>query len=101
MANNNADGTLILDTELDNSGFEKGSAKLLSAIDGLSTQIEKFGAAMEKAFSNCDFGCVHAKIAKAFALIAAALVQLTTPAALSVFLTFRCCGAFRYSWYTL
>ena len=34
-----------------NSGFEKGSAKLLSAIDGLSTQIEKFGAAMEKAFS--------------------------------------------------
>ena len=52
MANNNADGTLILDTELDNSGFEKGSAKLLSAIDGLSTQIEKFGAAMEKAFSN-------------------------------------------------
>ena len=56
---------------------------------------------MEKAFSNCDFGCVHAKIAKAFALIAVALVQLTTPAALSVFLTFECCGAFRYSWYTL
>lgn len=52
MANSNADGSLILDTELDNSGFEKGSAKLLSSIDKLSTQIDKIGAAMEKAFSN-------------------------------------------------
>lgn len=52
MANSNADGSLILDTELDNTGFEKGSAKLLSSIDKLSTQIEKFGAAMEKAFTN-------------------------------------------------
>ena len=56
---------------------------------------------MEKAFRNCDFGCAHAKIAKVFALIPVVLAQLTTPAALSVFLNFQCCGAFWYSWYTL
>ena len=43
---------------------------------------------MEKILSNCDFGCVHAKIAKVFALIAVVLAQLTMPAALSVFLNF-------------
>lgn len=44
---------------------------------------------MEKAYSTCDFGCVHAKIAKAFTLIAVVLAQLTMPAALSVFWLFR------------
>ncbi len=52
----------------------------------VATNCEKI---MEKAFSNCDFGCVHAKKAKAFAPVAVVLVQLTTPAALSVFWLFR------------
>ena len=66
---------------------------------GLWLQIAKKD--MEKASSNCDFGCVHTKIAKAFAPVAVVLVQLTMPTALSVFLTFECCRAFLYSGYIL
>ena len=51
---NDADGSLILSTELDNSGFEKGSAKLMASIERLSSQIDKLGAAMEKAFADPD-----------------------------------------------
>ena len=45
------DGSLSFDTELDNEGFEKGSQKMLDAIDGLTKQVEKMGTTMEKSFT--------------------------------------------------
>ena len=44
------DGSLSFDTELDNKGFEKGSQKMLDAIDSLTKQVEKMGSTMEKSF---------------------------------------------------
>ena len=46
-----ADGSIVIDTELDNDGFSKGSEKLLSAIRDLSGKIENIGSTVEKSFS--------------------------------------------------
>lgn len=51
MAKNGSDGSLVFDTELDNEGFEKGSDKLLSSIDGLIKQVNTLGTDMKDAFS--------------------------------------------------
>lgn len=40
---NGSDGSIVIDTELDNSGFEKGSAKLERSIASLSDKINKIG----------------------------------------------------------
>ena len=40
MAGNNSDGSITIDTELDNDGFEKGSKKLLSSMDSLINRID-------------------------------------------------------------
>lgn len=40
---NGADGSIRIDTELDNSGFEKGSDKLLNALKSLESTIETIG----------------------------------------------------------
>lgn len=48
---NGSDGSLVFDTELDNEGFEKGSDKLLSAVDSLTKQINVLGTDMRTAFS--------------------------------------------------
>ena len=45
---------------------------------------KEFEIKMEKAFRNCNFGCVYAKIVKAFAIIAVVLAQRTMPTALAV-----------------
>ena len=48
---NSADGRLVIDTSLDNTGFEQGSEKLLSAIENLSKRIDAMGASMQQSFS--------------------------------------------------
>lgn len=39
------DGSITIDTELDNTGFEKGSDQLLKAIEGVKNSIDSFGDA--------------------------------------------------------
>ena len=39
----NADGSIVIDTKLDNSGFESGSKKMQSAMNGLQDSVETFG----------------------------------------------------------
>lgn len=46
-----ADGSLIFDTELDNDGFERGSDKLISAVDTLAQRVDQLGANMKESFS--------------------------------------------------
>lgn len=48
---NGSDGSLIFDTELDNEGFEKGSDKLLSSIEGLTGRIDRLASEIKQAFS--------------------------------------------------
>ena len=45
------DGSLVFDTELDNSGFEKGSDKLLAAVKDLTNAVDNLGDNMMKSFS--------------------------------------------------
>ena len=51
MAHGTADGSIVIDTTLDNDGFEKGADKLLKAMDGLTKRIEVFGSEMKNAFA--------------------------------------------------
>lgn len=44
------DGSLVFDTELDNTGFEKGSDKLLSAIKDLTNAVDNMGDNMMHSF---------------------------------------------------
>ena len=37
----NADGSIVIDTKLDNSGFQSGSRKMESAINGLQSSVLK------------------------------------------------------------
>lgn len=39
----NSDGSIIIDTKLDNSGFQSGSKKMEAAINGLQSSIDSFG----------------------------------------------------------
>lgn len=48
---NGSDGSLVFDTELDNEGFEKGSDKLLSAIETLTGRVDRLAGEMKQAFS--------------------------------------------------
>lgn len=50
MAGNNSDGSITIDTELDNDGFEKGSKKLLSAIEDLTGAVDNLGDNMMRSF---------------------------------------------------
>lgn len=43
-----ADGSIIIDTELDSKGFKAGSAELLSAIKSLTGKVEKLQKQMQK-----------------------------------------------------
>lgn len=51
MAGNNSDGSIVIDTELDNTGFDKDSGKLLSAVKDLIQAVEVLGDNMMSAFS--------------------------------------------------
>lgn len=47
----NADGSIVIDTELDNSGFKAGEGKLLSAINSLVNKIDNIGESIKQSFS--------------------------------------------------
>lgn len=49
MAEHN-DGSIIIDTELDNSGFDKGSDKLLNAVKDLTGAVDNLGDNMMQSF---------------------------------------------------
>ena len=46
-----ADGSIIINTKLDNSGFGKGSAEMKSAISSLQHQVDALGKRMDSTFS--------------------------------------------------
>ena len=46
----NYDGSVVINTELDNSGFEKGSDKLLSALKDLTGAVDNLGDSMMSSF---------------------------------------------------
>ena len=46
-----ADGSIIVDTEIDAQGFRAGSAELQRAIKSLNTKIEALGPTFQKALS--------------------------------------------------
>ena len=48
---NNSDGSIVIDTELDNSGFEKGSDRMLSAINRLLSKVDSWGGEVKQSFS--------------------------------------------------
>lgn len=52
MAGNNSDGSIVIDTELDNSGFEKGSKELLSAVKSLTNSFNNMGTMLSKVFED-------------------------------------------------
>ena len=52
MSMNNSDGSLIIDTELDSSGFEKGSKELMSALSGIGDSVNQAGENMKSAFTS-------------------------------------------------
>lgn len=45
----NSDGSVIIDTELDNSGFERNADKLLYSIKELVSSVRTIGTSIEKA----------------------------------------------------
>ena len=46
----NADGSIVIDTELDNSGFKAGEEKMLSAINSLVNKIDNIGESVKQSF---------------------------------------------------
>lgn len=52
MADNKADGSIVIDTGLDTKGFDKGSKELLTAINSLTKEIERLGQTLQTTFSN-------------------------------------------------
>ena len=42
-----ADGSIIIDTEINSDGFKAGSAELLAAIKALSTEVKNLGQAAD------------------------------------------------------
>jgi len=51
-----ADGSITIDATLDNSGFEKGSAKLQSSIQRLQSKINNLGPTFDKAMTGSKSG---------------------------------------------
>jgi len=47
-----SDGSIIIDTELDNKGFDAGSKRLQSAINSLKSTVSAFGRCFEDVFTN-------------------------------------------------
>lgn len=46
-----ADGSIIIDTEINSDGFKAGSAELLAAIKALSTEVKNLGQTLKELFS--------------------------------------------------
>ena len=49
---NKADGSIVIDTKLDNSGFSRGSREMESAINSLQRQVDALGRRMDSTFSD-------------------------------------------------
>lgn len=47
-----ADGSIIIDTELDSEGFEAGSSELLAAIKSLAAEVQKLGTTLTEIFKS-------------------------------------------------
>ena len=47
-----ADGRIIVDTEINSEGFKAGSSELLAAIRSLSSEVKEIGKILRDAFSN-------------------------------------------------
>ena len=62
MASGNADGSIIIDTSLDSSGFKRGSGELLQAIRALTAEISRVGKLLEGSFKG--FGNTTSQAAK-------------------------------------
>ena len=50
-----SDGSITIDTKLDNSGFSKGSDELKHAVKSLTDQVNETGSKIQNAFK-FDFG---------------------------------------------
>ena len=50
-----ADGSIVVDVDLDAEGFKAGSAELQRAVKSFSAQAEKIGPAFQKAMDNALF----------------------------------------------
>ena len=48
----NADGSIVIDTELDSDGFKKGSDKLLAAVEDLTGAVDNLGDNMMHSFQS-------------------------------------------------
>lgn len=55
MAGTKSDGSITIDTKLDNSGFEKGSSELKHAVKSLTDQVNTTGNSLNNSFK-FDFG---------------------------------------------
>lgn len=73
-----SDGSIIIDTELDQTGFEKGSAKLEHSIKNLTGQIEKIGEIARNGFiSSAQLTRFNEKVESAQNTVAKLQDQLT------------------------
>ena len=48
---NRADGSIVINTKLDSSGFSKGSKEMQGAISSLQQQVDALGRRMDSTFS--------------------------------------------------
>jgi phage-related protein len=55
-----SDGSITIDTKLDNKGFDKGSQEMLSAIRSLSQEINRLGRTLQSTFSGYGKSAVAA-----------------------------------------
>ncbi|MDD6090530.1 MAG: hypothetical protein PUB77_07725, partial [Clostridiales bacterium] len=65
-----ADGSIVVDTELDPEGFQAGTARMKSAAKGLESQLKTLGPALKRAAKGGSFKDYQAEADRAKASIA-------------------------------
>lgn len=75
----NADGSIVIDTELDNEGFKKGSEKLLNAVKDLTNAVDNLGDNMMNSFGKIT--PLLSSIAASAASVNAKITETATQAA--------------------
>lgn len=75
---NQADGSIIVDTELNSEGFKAGSAELLAAIKSLSNEVKTLGQTLKETFGGSDksVGATDGKVQALEATIASLQAQV-------------------------
>lgn len=73
-----ADGSIIVDTELNSDGFKAGSAELLAAIKALSSEVKTLGQTLKETFGGSDknVGATDSKVQALEATIASLQAQV-------------------------